>query len=162
MLHHAVLGNERELVLFLLNNGADVNSLDAQQRTPLMMAAHGGSSLPAGNVNQQKGLSEDQLNEESEDYQKVMKLHSFNKIFKILIDRGANFSSKDIYSFSPLLYSIQTQHLLIFFYLVYLGANIYDSDMNGSSVVHWNAYKGNRFMMEVFRSLNMDLFTADN
>jgi len=41
MLHHAVLGNERELVLFLLNNGADVNSLDAQQRTPLMMAAHG-------------------------------------------------------------------------------------------------------------------------
>lgn len=29
MLHHAVLGNERELVLFLLNNGADVNSLDA-------------------------------------------------------------------------------------------------------------------------------------
>lgn len=91
-----------------------------------------------------------------------MKLHSFNKIFKILIDRGACFATKDIYAFSPFLYSVQTQNLMIFFYLIYLGANVHDFDMNGSSIVHWNAYKGNRFLMEVFRSLNLDLFTADN
>lgn len=44
MLHNAVLGNEKELVLFLLNNGSDVNGSDACGRTPLMMAAHGGAS----------------------------------------------------------------------------------------------------------------------
>lgn len=46
--------------------------------------------------------------------------------------------------------------------MIYLGANLRDSDTNGSSVVHWNAYKGNRFLMEVFHTLNLDMFTADN
>lgn len=48
------------------------------------------------------------------------------------------------------------------FYLIYLGANLRDADMNGSSVIHWNDYKGNKFLMEVFNTLNLDMFTEDN
>ncbi|KAL4429775.1 hypothetical protein ABPG74_004412 [Tetrahymena malaccensis] len=159
LLHNAVLGNEKELVIFLLNNGADVNLQDASQRTALMMAAHGGASQKAQSetVDLKKKFDED-----SEEVRRVLKLHSFNKIFKILIDKGACFATKDAFKFSALLYSVQSQNLHILFYLIYLGANLRDSDMNGSSVVHWNAYKGNRFLMEVFHSLNLDMFTADN
>ncbi|KAL4474135.1 hypothetical protein ABPG72_002860 [Tetrahymena utriculariae] len=159
LLHNAVLGNEKELVLFLLNNGADVNLQDASKRTALMMAAHGGASQKASSeaTNIKKKFDED-----SEEIRRVLKLHSFNKIFKILIDKGACFATKDAFQFSALLYSVQNQNMLILFYLIYLGANLRDADMNGSSVVHWNAYKGNRFLMEVFHSLNLDMFTADN
>lgn len=103
MLHNAVLNNERELVLFLLNSGADVNMQDTQQRTGLMMAAYGGSALER---NKDSKANSADLKEESEEFQKVTKLHSFNKIFKILIDRGACFQQKDIYQFTALLYSL--------------------------------------------------------
>lgn len=68
-----------------------------------MMAAHGGSSLERSK--EAKRFSEE-LNEDSVEYQQIMKLHSFNKIFKILIDKGACYNSKDVYGFSALLYSV--------------------------------------------------------
>lgn len=59
-----------------------------------MMAAHGGASQKSENNanNIKKSFDED-----NEEVRRILKLHSFNKIFKILIDKGACFATKDAY-----------------------------------------------------------------
>lgn len=59
-----------------------------------MMAAHGGSSQQSeNNTNNIKK----KFDEDNEEVRRIIKLHSFNIIFKILIDKGACFATKDAY-----------------------------------------------------------------
>ncbi len=69
------------------------------------------------------------------------------ELFKLFLDKGCDYHSKDIYQFSALLYAIKSQCLSIFFYLIALGADIYDCDSNASSIAHWSAYNNNKFLL---------------
>lgn len=48
--------------------------------------------------------------------------------FHYLILNGADYHIKDQFSFSSLLYSLKEENMAIFYYLLYLGANINDYD----------------------------------
>ena len=69
------------------------------------------------------------------------------EIFKFFLDSKASLNDQDIYQFSPLLYSVRGGNMPMFFYLLYMGADLYTLDKNNSSVAHWAAYKNNLFIL---------------
>lgn len=60
--------------------------------------------------------------------------YGWMEVFKILVDNGASIHLKDNFYFSALLYALKNNSYAIFYYLLYLGADIHEVDGNRSGV----------------------------
>jgi len=45
-------------------------------------------------------------------------------MFKLILDVGGDYHSKDIFNYTCLLYAVKSNSMALFFYLVYLGASL--------------------------------------
>jgi ankyrin repeat protein len=84
------------------------------------------------------------------------------EMFKLLQERGADFRGKDVYQFNTLLYATRSNSLILFFYLLALGADLHETDANASGVQHWASHNNNVFLLQFFDTLRMDLWIRDN
>jgi ankyrin repeat protein len=87
---------------------------------------------------------------------------NYIELFKIFIERGADFHCKDKNLLSPILYCSKANNMSLFFILLYLGAPINDCDKVGCNISHFAAFKNNKFLLEFLNTMGCDLFQADN
>lgn len=82
-------------------------------------------------------------------------------MFKLFLDLGGDYHSKDAFNYTCLLYSVKSNSLPLFFYLIYLGASLDIVDLNHISIVHWAAYNDNEFLIKFFDKIQLDLHERD-
>jgi len=82
-------------------------------------------------------------------------------MFKLFLDVGGDFHSKDDFGYTCLLYSVKSNSVPLFFYLIYLGASLDIVDSNNISIVHWAAYNDNEFLLKFFNKIQLDLHEKD-
>lgn len=60
------------------------------------------------------------------------------------------------------MYALKSDSYSIFYYLLYLGADINDFDYNKSSLAHWGAYNNNVFLLKLLKKIGSDLNVVDD
>ncbi len=72
---------------------------------------------------------------------------NYMELFKIFIERGADFHCKDKNMLSPILYCAKANNMALLFILLYLGAPLNDCDKVGCNLSHFAAFKNNKFLL---------------
>jgi ankyrin repeat protein len=60
--------------------------------------------------------------------------HGYNELFKLFLDLGGDYHGKDDFDYTCMLYTVKSNSMNLFFYLVYLGANLNAVDKNNISI----------------------------
>jgi len=128
-LHMAVLNNNEDLILTLIEEGADVNARDDNDFTPLHLATSGGNRITV------QTLIEAGADVNSRDQDGMIPLYwavktNNENIVKTLIEAGAEVNSRNKYNNTPLHWAVEgngeTVHTLI-----EAGADVNARDENG-------------------------------
>jgi transient receptor potential cation channel subfamily A protein 1 len=147
-LHCASMFDHPPLVEFLVNEGADINAVDKEQRSPILLAASRsgwktvhtlirlGASINMKDVNQRNLLHSIILNGgRLEEFANEMNSHSKCSWSEFLND-------KDINGCSPLHYASREGHIRSLENLIRLGACINLKNNNNESPLHFAARYG--------------------
>jgi len=142
-LHWAALRNHLGVVQYLLDSGAEIDSVNTTEgQTPLMWAAIGGNTRVAH-----------YLIEQGADIHKVDKrgynaLHhavQYNQclISHFMLSKGLYVDCRDTEGHTPLMWAAYQNHEDTCRYLLDQGADLTLKDSSGMTALHWAAIKGN-------------------
>jgi ankyrin repeat protein len=149
-LHAAVKEGNVEVVQLMLERGADINSRDAHNRTPLQRAASSGK-LDVARLLVDRGAEV-----EPPDRRGWTPLHSASRyghleISRILVDHGANVNARQSRRSTPLGLSARSGHLGIVKLLLEHGADINARNDKGETPYQVSQRSGSRETIDFLR-----------
>ena len=160
-LYIASFNNHYDIVLMLLNHGADPNKYDIERRTPLFIAClfehiesivyliyNGADSSIVGDFG-------------------YTALHSVTKagnleIVKLLVKHGADLSIEDKQGLIPFEVAVREGHIKITEYLLNCGMNPNFKDEQGKVPLHHGSHLGNIEIVKLLVEHNSDLDIVNN
>ncbi len=80
----------------------------------------------------------------------------FHGMVKYFIEKGSDLNAIDSTNFNALTHAIRNQHIACSIYLLHLGINRYQKDINGCTMLHWAAFKNDLFLFLVLSNLGLD------
>ncbi|XP_067653124.1 ankyrin-3-like [Haliotis asinina] len=144
ILHSACRGGNVKIVNYILKrNTLDVNSKGYEEKTPVMLAASQGKS-EVFNILTKTGADLSVIDENGHNI-----LHSacrggnVNIVSYILIQSSLDINSKCHDGLTPVMHSASQGKNEVFDILVKNGANLSDTDVDGSNILHWACRGGN-------------------
>ena len=153
-LHKAVRQNRIEMVKWLIDNGAEVNSKNTDHKTPLHLASN------LGFFEVVKCLIENGAETNANDNENITPLHDacsivFNtisptEISKCLLEKGAQIDAKCNFGYTPLHYATNYGNLKIAQFLIEKGAQIDAKTKNGETPLHISAHNSD---LKIVRNL---------
>ncbi|KAJ4126981.1 ankyrin repeat [Fusarium equiseti] len=152
-LHVAVDRMAVGMATILMEHGADVSSMDFSERTPLHIAAAGGTRMMESLLRIEKpraggcmvssattAFSSD--SKQAQDVAKEQKMNrSYAKVVELLLDHGAEISAGDRNGHTPLHFAVDGGYESIAEELIDGGAEIDAMDKDGWTPLHWTTEK---------------------
>jgi ankyrin repeat protein len=164
-LHWAALRGHGKVVAFLLRQGAETNSRDSWDRTPLLCGCKKGRlgvvRVLARHMGDY-GLKERYAGAKTVLHWAATEGHE--KVVALLVGMGAQANSRDAFSKTPLMWACEEGHLRVVGMLPqYMGKeSLKEKDANGRTVLHWAVEKGYHEAVKILLLAGADPTITDN
>lgn len=140
-LHFAADADFADIVEYLLQQGADIDSKDSKNRTALMYAAYKNNTETVSKLLEATPDAEIQ-----DDFGSTALMYAASggaeECCKLLADYGADLNMQNKDGISSLIYAIQSRKLSTVVTLLQLGADPFVTNNLGTGALHWAAKKG--------------------
>lgn len=170
-LHAAAIGDQSEVIAFLLEAGADINAGDNKKTTPLHVAASrshmnaveilldGGANPNAKSASGATALHEFLSTRRSREAAKTK--HAANRIITLLLDRGAKIEARDSHGITPLQLASRFASVESVGLLLQRGADIMATDDQRNTSLHAAAAMGRSDIIDLLLTAGADIEAAN-
>ncbi|XP_038063428.1 histone-lysine N-methyltransferase EHMT2-like isoform X2 [Patiria miniata] len=156
-LHPAAAAGHLEIIVMLLQAGANMEAEDEDHKTPLHMAVENGHNdsmrylIKHGAVVQHKddeGMTILHLAAKNGNFEAVKFIMSLRKIYSNAQDDGG---------WTPIIWAAEYKHIPVVKYLIERGADPNIRDKEGNSGLHWAVFSGTEDVAEIFLNRHSDV-----
>ncbi|RLC51579.1 MAG: hypothetical protein DRH79_05990 [Candidatus Cloacimonadota bacterium] len=157
-LNWAVTRGHHDIFMYLLEKGADINTVDIDGSNLLINAGTGGNFEIIKFLVEEKGFDINFV-----DNNGVTPFYSSCgsgnvEILKYFVDKGVNTQVRSIIDGTPIVSAIYSDSLAAFEYLLELGCEYDVPNQWGVTPVHYAAYRGQTEMLKILMDKGVDIF----
>ncbi|XP_066924835.1 transient receptor potential cation channel subfamily A member 1-like isoform X2 [Clytia hemisphaerica] len=160
-LHYAAKVGNIEAIEMLLEKNADVDLTDNQERTPIHLAAENGQTRCVTALGEHTPGSVNYNEETGKSPLHLAAINGFKKTSNVLIEMGAETSSRDDVNWTPLDYAALHGHPKVVVILLENDAPVDAQDKKGSTPLHHASANGNTDCMSILLDKGAEISKTD-
>jgi ankyrin repeat protein len=157
-LNRAVAGGNYDVFMYLLEQGADINTVDVDGSNLLINAASGGNLELIKFLVEEKGFDVNFIdNNEMTAFYTACRSGSV-PVIKYFVEKGVDIKPRSARNGTPIVDAIYSDSLEAFEYLLDLGCEYDVANQWGVAPVHYAAYRGQTEMLKMLMDKGVDIF----